>query len=122
VPQVKGDADPSGDPGWYFVLQEHSSEPRFGLDEADPAQLGVPVSGGWNNLSWGSLVADATALDALTTIDLDAPLPDTTGVTDAVTRRWRATQGSTGSRASDIAYVTFQRPMRVGIHGADMIP
>lgn len=125
VPQVKGAADPSGDPGWYFVLQEHSSEPRFGLDEADPAQLGVTVAGAdWNNLSWGSLVADAAALEALKTIDLNAQLPNTTLVTDPATSRWHADQGlgTAGSRSSDLAYVTFQRPMRVGIHGADMIP
>jgi hypothetical protein len=123
--QVKGSATPPGDPGWYFVLQEHSSEPRFGLDEADPGQVGVPVAGvDWNNLSWGSLAAEATAFDALKTIDLDAELPDTTLVTDPVTRRWHATKGrgQVGSLSSDLAYITFQRPMRVGIHGADMIP
>jgi hypothetical protein len=125
VPQVKGAGDPSGDPGWFFVLQEHSDEPKFGLDVADPAQFGAAVSGGnWNNLSWGSLVADAAALDALANVDLDTPLPDTTLVSSATTNRWHATQGlgATGSRSSDLAYITFQRPMRVGIHGADMIP
>ena len=25
-------ADARGDPGWFFVLQEHPSEPRFGLE------------------------------------------------------------------------------------------
>jgi len=125
VPQVKGSADPSGDPGWFFVLQEHSHEPRFGLDEADVTQLGVTVSGSdWNNLSWGSLVADQDSLDHLLSIDLDADLPDTSLVTDVVSRLWHADQGrgQHGSRASDLAYITFQRPMRVGIHGADMIP
>jgi hypothetical protein len=123
--QVNGDPRPDGDPGWFFVLQEHPSEPRFGLDEAEAATLGQPVAGGdWNNLSWGSLVADVPALDALQTIDLDADLPDTNGVFDPVTRVWHADhgRGQTGSRASDLAYITFQRPMRVGIHGADMVP
>jgi hypothetical protein len=123
--QVNGSPDPSGDPGWFFVLQEHSSEPRFGLDEADPVTLGQPVTGSnWDNLSWGGLVADAPALEALQTIDLDGDLPDTNGVFDPVTRRWHADRGrgEVGTRASDLAYITFQRPMRVGIHGADMVP
>jgi hypothetical protein len=123
--QVKGSTDASGDPGWYFVLQEHSAEPRFGLDEADPAALGTAVAGAdWNNLSWGNLVASQSVLDAMTCIDLDAQLPDTTLVTDPVTQRWHADQGigANGSRSSDIAYMTLQRPMRVGIHGSDMIP
>lgn len=123
--EAKGSTDPSGDPGWYFVLQEHSSEPRFGLDEADPAALGLAVAGAnWNDLSWGSLVSGQASLDTITCIDLDAQLPDTARVTDPVTKRWHADQGTgeKGSRSSDIAYVTLQRPMRVGIHGADMIP
>jgi len=122
VPQVKGGGSPSGDPGWFFVLQEHSAEARFGLDEADPAQLGV-LGNSWNNISWGSLVADAAALGALKTIDLDGQLPDTTQVVDTVTTRWHADQGpgTRGSRSSDLAYITFQRPMRVGIHAEDMI-
>jgi len=125
VAEAKGSTDTSGDPGWYFVLQEHSSEPRFGLDEADPSALGAAVAGAnWNNLSWGSLVSSQTALDTITCIDLDAQLPDTMLVTDPVTKRWHADQGTgeQGSRSSDIAYITLQRPMRVGIHGADMIP
>lgn len=125
VPQVKGADNPAGDPGWFFVLQEHSSEARFGLDEAAPDQLGIPVAGAdWNNLSWGSLVADAAGLAALKNIDLNAELPNTTLVSDPVTKRWHADRGrgEKNSRSSDLAYVTFQRPMRVGIHAADMIP
>ena len=124
VPQVKGSGRSNGDPGWFFVLQEHSDEPRFGLDEADPAQLGAPVTGSdWNGISWGSLAADAGALSALKTVDLDAQLPDTTQVNDPTTRRWHADQGlgDKASRSSDLAYITFQRPMRVGIHAEDMI-
>jgi hypothetical protein len=123
--QVRGAPDPSGDPGWFFVLQEHSHEPRFGLDESDATTLGLPVVGAtWDHLSWGSLAPDAAALDALVTIDLDADLPDTTQVLSPGTRAWHATRGrgQTGSRASDLAYITFQRPMRVGIHGEDMVP
>ena len=127
--EVRGTTDPTGDPGWFFVLQEHSSEPRFGLDESDATTLGRPVAMGataspWDNLSWGNLAADATALDTLTVVDLNAALPDTTQVHSAVTQAWHADQGqgTLGSRASDLAYITFQRPMRVGIHGEDMVP
>jgi hypothetical protein len=35
--QAKGGGS-SGDPGWFFVIQQHPSEPRYGLDvpPADP--------------------------------------------------------------------------------------
>jgi hypothetical protein len=124
--EVRGSSN-SGDnrPGFYFVFQEHSSEPRFGLDETDPSTLGQRVVGtNWDNLSWGSLAADSTALDSLVVIDLNVDLPDTTQIQSEVTRKWHADNGRglTGSRASDLAYITFQRPMRVGIHGEDMVP
>ncbi len=127
--EVRGSTDPAGDPGWFFVLQEHSSEPRFGLDESDATTLGRPVVSGatggpWANLSWGHLAADAAALAALSCVDLDAELPDTTQVHTTVAPAWHADhgRGSIGSRSSDLAYITFQRPMRVGIHGEDMVP
>jgi hypothetical protein len=123
--QVRGARDASGDPGWFFILQEHSHEPRFGLYASEAETVGLPVVGStWDNLSWGSLTADAAALDSLLTIDLDADLPDTTQVTSPGTRAWHANRGrgQTGSRASDLAFITFRRPMRVGIHGEDMVP
>lgn len=45
----QGDPDPSKkDAGWYFVIAEHITEPRMGLE---PAKL-VPPTGLWNGLSW----------------------------------------------------------------------
>jgi hypothetical protein len=123
--QVRGAPDAKGDPGWFFILQEHSHEPRFGLDESDASTLGRPVVGAtWDNLSWGSLAADAAALDGLVAVDLDTDLPDTRQVSSSSTQAWHANRGlgHAGSRASDLAFITFQRPMRVGIHGADMVP
>lgn len=124
--QVLGGGTPQTDPGWYFVLAEPSGEPRFGLDEpastlADSG-FGLPVSGAnWNGFGWANLVGSRSELDSLTTIDLTAARPDTASVTDATTRRWHANR-EPGSRASDIAYVTLQRPMRVAFHAAEMIP
>jgi hypothetical protein len=127
--QVLGSDSPQQDPGWYFVLAEPSGEPRFGMDEPAPtlpdASFGLPVAGAnWNGLGWANLVGSRADLDALLTVDLDTNLPDTTSVTDATTRRWHANSGTgeRGSRASDIAYITLQRPMRVAFHASEMIP
>jgi hypothetical protein len=120
--EAMGDTNPSGDPGWFFLLQEPPEEPRFGLDEGEGA-FGAQVSE-WNNLSWRHLVRPDESLEALSAIDLNSDLPNTTSVGDPVTTKWHADRGSgsTGSRASDLAYITFQVPMRVAIHGSDMIP
>ena len=120
--QARGDPDPqSPNQGWFFVLQEQPSEPRFGLDIAGLAFGGQPAQ--WSDLSWGNLAATAAGLAAITYIDLDAALPDTSAVASSGGAAWHgdAGTGPRGSRASDLAYITLQQPMRVAIHGADMI-
>jgi hypothetical protein len=116
--QAKGDPDPARDQGWFFVLQEQPSEPRFGLDLPDG--FGGTVTD-VDDLTWGHLAADPAGLDAITHIDLTAALPDFAVVPPPgePTVRWHA---GDGARSSDLAYITLQRPFRVAMHGSDMIP
>ncbi|MBN1491799.1 MAG: hypothetical protein JXA69_17940 [Phycisphaerae bacterium] len=123
--EVRGSTDPDADQGWFFVLQEQPTEPRFGLDIAEPHHYGRPVAS-WEELSWGHLVSDREVLDSLAYIDLNADLPDTRNVveTDAPDVAWHAERGlgAAGTRASDLAYITLQQPFRVAKHGSDMLP
>ena len=121
--EARGVTDPaSAEQGWFFMFQEQPSETRFGLDES--AHGGEAPPAAWSDLAWGSLAADDAALAALTYVDLDAELPDTTGIADPPGVAWHADRGAgaTGARASDLAYVTLQQPMRVAIHASDMLP
>jgi hypothetical protein len=116
---VRGVTDrTSPEQGWFIVLQEQPSEMRFGLDDA-PRGDGMPVE--WANLAWPHL---GPADPARPYIDLDADQPDTTAITTPPGVAWHADGGlgATGSRASDIAYITMQPPARVAWHGSDMIP
>jgi hypothetical protein len=63
-------------------------------------------------------------LPAITYIDLDAALPDTTQVVDSKHAAWHgdAGTGATGARASDLAYITYRVPVRIAVHGSTMIP
>ena len=101
--QVRGaETRAAGPPGWFFVLQEQPTEPRFGLDTA--VTFGsVPEH--WSDLSWGNLAADEDAFKELVYIPLDGPLKDKT--LDNV--RW-------GDNAGQMAFITRQRPFRVAIH------
>jgi hypothetical protein len=63
----------------------------------------------------------------MTYIDLNAPLPDVNGVIaepDEPIVAWHADSGlgALGSRASDLAYITLQRPARVAMHGSQLLP
>jgi hypothetical protein len=114
---ARGD-ETAGSPnqGWFFVLQEHPSEPRFGLDVPDGVG-GQPTR--WSDLSWGNLAASDAELTAIRYIDLAAPLPDTSQVNPTGGAHWHVQDGA---RAADLAYITLQQPMRVAVHGSDMIP
>ena len=117
--QARGSEEPTEHQGWYLVLAEHPSEPRFGLD-ADNGEYGAkPAS--WNDLNWAHLATSATNLDGLGYVDLDAPLPDVSGVVPGPGQPpldWRGA----GANGSDLAWITLQRPFRVAIHGADLLP
>jgi hypothetical protein len=115
--EARGEEDPqSSKQGWFFVLQEHPTEPRFGLDVASEAG-GRP--GSWSDLSWGHLAASDTELSQIKYIDLAATLPDTSVVQPTGGAHWHVAEGA---RASDVAFITLQQPMRVAVHGGKMIP
>jgi hypothetical protein len=116
------DLDPAvarADPGWYFVLAEHPSEPRFGLAAPGTAFGTQPAS--WDVLGWDHLAVDAAGLGALRYIDLNAALPLDPAAADSAGAVWHAGE-SPGSRAADLAHLTFRRPQRLAIHASMLIP
>jgi hypothetical protein len=122
VDEVRGVDDlQSPDQGWYFVFQEQPSEPRFGLDIPTAVPGGVAVK--WSDLSWGHLAASDEDLAAMAYIDLDANLPDTRQVSSTGGAAWHARTGlgPAGATSAHLAYITLQQPMRVALHGSDMI-
>jgi hypothetical protein len=122
--EVVGGTSPSISAGWFFVLQEQPSECRFGLNV--PSFPPDPLTA-WSSLSWAHLAPDRDGLNAIVNIDLDAALPDTSQVTAASGDPvvvWHANSGTgpAGSRASDLAFITLQKPVRIAVHGSQMLP
>jgi hypothetical protein len=102
------------EPGWFFVLQQQPSEPRFGLDD-DPFGAGepgqVPELKTWDDLNWGH-IGDAQALDRLSHLPVGAtPLAPTQTV-----------KGVWGRNGAHMALITRQRPVRVAIHASELLP
>jgi hypothetical protein len=114
-----------GTEGWFFVLAEHPTQPRFGLDADDGHYGATPAA--WDDLNWAQAAADATALTGLSYLDLDADLPDTSAVVPGQGEpalAWHADQGRgpAGANGGDLAWITLRRPFRVAIHGSDLLP
>jgi hypothetical protein len=91
-----------GAEGWFFVFQEHSYRIRFGFDRSATAEFNT-----WNDLAWPMVPTDgrgfAHAAGAL------KPPPD-----NPRGAKW-------GTDAADMARITLQKPLRVGIHASTLV-
>jgi len=101
--------EPPNDPnGWFFVIQQQPTEPRFGLDVADFEKPDAPTLNTWDDLSWRNFVKTEAELQALTHVSTKtvfATLQD---------RTW-------GKNSAHQAFITLQRPVRIAIHARQMI-
>jgi hypothetical protein len=114
--EARGDPEPeNGRPGWFVVIQQQPTEPRFGLDVAVEFADTLSPLDTWDNLSWGHLAADAEAFAAMTHIRLGGTLPRIGPQIEPPGVRW-------GVNAAQQAFITLQKPVRVAIHADDMLP
>lgn len=105
---LQGSSDPTvNKPGWYFVLEEHVTEPRFGLEPDEIlAQSGSSSATppAWEELGWPD-VASGTFLDPATP---PAKFTELEGVT------W-------GANAASMAYILMREPVRVALHALALL-
>lgn len=98
--------------GWFFVLQEQPTEPRFGFDEKGP----VVTPQKWGDLTWTHIGAAASPF-----INLDHPSPNTASIQKQLGEpdlSWRPAENTNSAR---LAYIALRRPPRVAIHAKDML-
>jgi hypothetical protein len=100
--EAYGDVNDATNPGWYFVLQEHAVEPRFGFEAATATDYGKPITD-WAHVNWGSFASDEAALEKVIYIDLDVSLSGVGG-------------------AADVAHAMLRDPVRVAIHASNLLP
>ncbi len=99
--------DARADPGWFFVIQQQPTEPRFGMDVADFSKE-APTLTTWNDLSWRHLAETEADLKALSHVSINTALPEIDKA------KW-------GKNSAHQAYITLQRPVRIAIHASEMI-
>jgi hypothetical protein len=90
-----------GKAGWYFVLEEHVTEPRFGLE---PAGSVPPANPSWNDLGWDQVTPAGNFLNA-------ASAPTFT-TTEPVS--WSENAGA-------MAYILMRRPVRVAMYASALV-
>ena len=90
--------------GWFFVLQQQPTEPRFGFDETPPATPAVPPS--WSDATWADTGTEPGAHLAIAA----SPLAGKTR------------EGVTFVRdAAALAAIGLQKPIRVAVHGRTLV-
>jgi hypothetical protein len=110
------------DPGWFFVIKERPGEPRFGFDIDRDGDLNV-----WNDLAWSDVLSAPT--DRFVPVGPGAPTRTLTEPTDPAVQekveQWRddrALSWAPGTmNASDVAYISYQAPVLVAVHAAEML-
>jgi hypothetical protein len=114
VAQARG---AGADLGWFFVLQEQPTAPRFGLDEPPDAGPPYAAPATWADAHWGHAFPEGTDLSTVTHLPVAGPLDgvELPIMPGAELARW-------GAHSAAQAAIAFQRPVRVAIHARTMLP
>jgi hypothetical protein len=91
----------AGKPGTYFVLEEHITEPRFGLE---PPGSVPPPNPSWNDLGWDQVTPAGNFLST-------ANVPAFTAVEPVA---WSENAGA-------MAFILMRRPVRVAMHATALV-
>ena len=100
---------PNDPKGWFFVIQQQPTEPRFGLDVADfvtPPQ--PPLITTWDDLSWRHFANTEDELKQLSHVPAGKEFAEINKI------KW-------GKNSAHQAFITLQRPVRIAIHARQMI-
>ncbi len=121
VPVAKGGTgdDPDDDAGWFFCIKERPGEPRFGFDIEGEEEFETVSDIAWSHVGTaeGGFVA-ATALDPVN-LDLVLEPGDTEKIAQQNDDKVAVTAPLSAARW---AYLTYQSPVLVAVHAAEMLP
>jgi len=101
IANPKGDPKPPGDAGWYFVIQEHLTEPRFGLE---PETSTEPQTD-WPSFRFSDSLMNGKFLN---------PLAKVTPPSAADSARW-------GASAAAMADILTRTPMQMALHARALL-
>jgi hypothetical protein len=118
--EARGSTDTNNpDQGWFFVLEQHATEPRFGLEPV-PSDGSTPQVTTWNDLSWANfgtpamLPASTQPQNVIGPV-LDPPPPEPPDNPGDPDNHW-------GQDAAQTAFILLRRPVRVAVHARTMLP
>ncbi len=114
-------ANPDDPAGWFFVIKERPGEPRFGFDEASQAPIVV-----WNDLGWDRVPMSGQFIQAVPGPAPAIVVPQNVPAGQEEKEQQRADDANVpwnnDVTAADMAYILYQAPVKVAIHGGELLP
>jgi hypothetical protein len=110
TPLPSAPATPSDDAGWFFVLQEHPTDSRFGLQVATNQSFGAKPTQ-WSDVSWGHLAPNPSALQQIVYVPISGVL---SGLTIG-SATW-------GRNSAHMAFILRRNPFRLAVHARTWLP
>jgi hypothetical protein len=117
IDEARGD---DGGLGWFIVVQEQPTAPRFGLDE--PNGNGTASLESWSDLDWSDLYPPGTDLSTVRYAAVAGPLSSPVPLELPVLGGRPVPTATWGADSARMAAITYQRPMRVSIHARTALP
>lgn len=109
------------DPGWFFVIKERPSEPRFGLDVPQSAPQATIHT--WNDLAWTDVLNNYESGKFLRIGEKTVSVTNPGAANEAKEQydedsrfQWRP-----DTNAAELAYILFQVPVLMAVHAAEML-
>jgi hypothetical protein len=99
------DTDLNTGDGWFFVLQQQPTEPRFGFDEGTGAPQATLKS--WSDANWDDTGTAPGQYLKITSNRLSGTKIGTASFVD---------------HAAHLAYITIQKPVAVALHSRTLVP
>lgn len=118
---VGDEPDAKNRPGWFFIIKERPGEPRFGLDISRPESEPLNT---WNDLAWSDVLVENAHLQIKAGMPAKT-LIDPSGANEHEQEQYDedvAIAWNQNTNAADLAYVLYQVPVLVAVHGAEMLP
>ena len=109
------------DPGWFFVIKERPSEPRFGLDVPQSSPQATIHT--WNDLAWTDVLNSYEPGKFLRIGEKTVSVTNPGATSEAKEQydedsrfQWRS-----DTHAAEVAYILFQVPVLMAVHAAEML-
>jgi hypothetical protein len=117
--EAAGAPAPPGHAGWFFVIQEQPTEPRFGFDQGEAGPRAPATVATWSDVSWDDVLGPNDAAGEAF-VKLAGPLAGQAKPVRPASKNGGAapTTATWGATSAHMALIAQQAPFRLAVHAS----